>query len=70
MRQSRGGNSKDKGPEVEKSLCVFKSLRKTYGIGCRSKTVTGVGIEETGVVWDKLGEVVRALVRTVSWKAL
>lgn len=57
------GNSTCKGPEVGKNLSAFKELlRKAYGIGCRNKWVTGAGTGDFGMVWDKLGEVGRALV--------
>lgn len=57
-------NSKCKGPEVRKSLSAFKeSLRKTYAIGCRNKWVTGAGTGDFRMVWDKLGEVSRVLVK-------
>lgn len=56
FKEPRGGNSKFNGPEVEKSVSVFASLRKTYGIGCRSKMATGAGTGETGVVWYNVGK--------------
>lgn len=66
-KEPERGNSKFKCPEVEKSLSVFKLLSKTCRIGCRNKLVTLVGIGDFDMVWDKLGEVYRALLRTMSW---
>lgn len=33
FNEPRGGDCKDKGPEVEQKLSVFRSLRKTYRRG-------------------------------------